>query len=137
MGIHRRHSDEEERKGRFLALTLGRDVSTKRPTVSGRAMGAFLPEGTSSILHRNEWIFASFKNSPVAEANVMAAVSGHNVTLTTDRPAFFVWLDVPGIRGEFDDNSFTLLPGESRTVTFVSTESIPATLPEVTVSILR
>ncbi|MBR0056175.1 MAG: hypothetical protein IJP66_02495, partial [Kiritimatiellae bacterium] len=110
--------DEEERKGRFLALTLG---------------------GTRSraSMHRNEWFFASFKESPVAKSNITARVSGRDVTLTTDRPAFFVWVDVPGVRGEFDDNSFTLLPGEPRTVTFVSADEVPATLPAVTVSALR
>ncbi len=88
-------------------------------------------------MHRNEWFFGSFKDSPIAKVNITVAISGHNVTLTTDRPAFFVWLDVPGIRGEFDDNSFTLLPGEPRTVAFSSRENIPATLPGVTVSTLR
>ena len=129
------YGDEAERTGRFLALTLGRDVSTKRPAMGGRAVGASLPDGDPS-LHRNEWFFASFKESPVAEAKISASVSGHNVTLTTDRPAFFVWLDVPGIRGEFDDNSFTLLPGEPRTVTFVPADETSVTLPEVTVSAL-
>ncbi len=116
------YGDEEERKGRFLALSLG------TATVAGE---------DDPPMHRNEWFFASFKDSPVAESNITADVSGHNVTLTTDRPAFFVWLDVPGVRGEFDDNSFTLLPGEPRTVKYNSAESIPATLPEVTVSTLR
>jgi beta-mannosidase len=40
------------------------------------------------------------------------------VTLTTDKPAFFVWANVSGIRGEFSDNSFTLFPGRPVTLTF-------------------
>ena len=51
-------------------------------------------------------------------------------------PAFFVWLDVPGVRGEFDDNSFTLLPGEPRTVAFAPADGATDALPEVTVSAL-
>ncbi len=112
------YGDEEERKGRFLALTLERTRSR-------------------ASMHRNEWFFSSFKESPVAKSNITARVSGRDVTLTTDRPAFFVWVDVPGVRGEFDDNSFTLLPGEPRTVTFVPVGEVPATLPGVTVSALR
>ena len=40
------------------------------------------------------------------------------VTLSTDKPAFSVWVEAFGIPGEFSDNHFTLLPGEPRTLTF-------------------
>ena len=43
------------------------------------------------------------------------------VTLTTDKPAYFVWLTAPGAR--FSDNSFTLLPGETKEVTVIPTAS--------------
>ena len=46
------------------------------------------------------------------------------VTLTTDKPAYFVWLTAPGAR--FSDNSFTLLPGETKEVTV-----IPSTHPVI------
>ena len=46
----------------------------------------------------------------------------YQITLTTDKPAFFVWVNATGVRGEFDDNSFTLLPGEPRTLTFTPKE---------------
>ena len=39
-------------------------------------------------------------------------------TLSADKPAFFVWANVWQTRGEFDDNSFTLYPGEPRTLVF-------------------
>ena len=87
---------EEERKGKFLRVTLKTD------------------EG----LFRNEFFFDRFKNSPLAAAKVSCSVSGFDVTLTTDKPAFFVWLEAPGLKGEFTDNSFALMPGEPRTVTF-------------------
>ena len=41
-------------------------------------------------------------------------VDGDRVTLTTDRPAFFVWVDSPGCA--FSDNCLTLLPGRPVTV---------------------
>ncbi|MBR4613203.1 MAG: hypothetical protein IKO40_10870 [Kiritimatiellae bacterium] len=97
------YGTEEERKARFLSLALGEA--------------------------RNDWFFAPFKESPVAEAKIKAEVSGGSVTLSTDKPAFFVWLELPGVKGEFSDNSFTLLPGEKRTVEFSKAQVIdPAKL---------
>ncbi len=40
--------------------------------------------------------------------------------LSADRPAFFVKPEASEFAGAFDDASFTLLPGEKRTVTFRS-----------------
>ena len=81
----------------------------------------------------NTWMFDEFKNCPLEKAdvrwsaareNVGRSVSGADsrgtasgedtrwtVTLTTDKPAFFVWLSAGDIPGEFSDNSFTLYPG--------------------------
>ncbi len=87
----------DERKDRFIAMKLSKD---------------------GDVLHRNEWFFGTFKDSPLEATRIRANVDGVTVTLATDKPAFFVWLDVPGTRGEFSDNSFALLPGEPRTVTF-------------------
>ncbi len=114
------YGGEEERRGRFLALSLKADAGLD----------------AQHVLSRNDWFFAPFKDSPVAEAGISASVSGLDVTLSTDRPAFFVWLDVAGVRGEFDDNSFTLLPGEPRTVSFRPADSAVDTLPEVAISAL-
>ncbi len=82
-----------ERSGRFLALEM---------------------DGAP----RNDYFFATFKDAPIPAATVTTAFDGFRVTLSTDAPAFFVWANVEGIRGEFDDNSFTLLPGEPRTLVF-------------------
>ncbi len=115
------YGDGETRKERFLSLTLAAEASDGTP---------------ATILHRNDWFFAPFKDSPVEEAAITVEQTGCTVTLTADKPAFFVWADVPGVRGEFDDNSFTLLPGEPRTLTFSSAEDSPAPLPEVALSAL-
>ena len=66
----------------------------------------------------NDWIFGYYKAFDLADANVTASFDGFKVTLSTDKPAFFVWANVKGVHGEFDDNSFTLLPGRPKTLTF-------------------
>ena len=50
------------------------------------------------------------------------------MALTTDKPAFWVWMNVKGIRGEFDDNAVTLVPGVKRVFTFEPADK--ATTPE-------
>lgn len=42
----------------------------------------------------------------------------------TDKPAFFVWANVNGVKGEFDDDSFTLLPGCPKTLHFTPKQSV-------------
>ena len=58
------------------------------------------------------------------KANVKAEIDGFKVTLTTDKPAFWVWMNAKGIRGEFDDNAVTLVPGKPRTFTFKAKDAI-------------
>ena len=68
-------------------------------TVAGRELTA------------NDWFFAPWKACPLAKPVVKAKPEGFEVTLTTDKPAFFVWLETPGLKGHFDENFLTLLPG--------------------------
>lgn len=56
-------------------------------------------------------------------AKIKVEVDGERVTLTSDRPAFWVWAEVDAVRGEFDDNAFTLVQGEPRTIVFSQTGS--------------
>ena len=58
------------------------------------------------------------------KAHVKAEIAGFKVTLTTDKPAFWVWMNVKGVRGEFDDNAVTLVPGDPRTFTFKAKDTI-------------
>lgn len=55
-------------------------------------------------------------------ANVTAKAffaDGKNfVRLTTDTPAYFVWVEAKGLKGHFSDDCFTLLPGEERIICF-------------------
>ena len=108
----------EERKGRFVALSL------ERGTGNG--------ERGTTVIHRNEWFFAPFKDCPIEMAKVAISRNSSGdkspcqITLSTDKPAFFVWVNATGVRGEFDDNSFTLLPDEPRTLTFAPKSPVDA-----------
>ena len=70
----------------------------------------------------NEWMFDLFMNHDLAQTDVKATFAEKDgtflVTLSADKPAFFVWANVWQTRGEFDDNAFTLYPGEPRTLVF-------------------
>ena len=70
----------------------------------------------------NEWMFDLFMNMNLARTNIKTTFAEKDgkfhVTLSAGKPAFFVWANAWGTRGEFDDNSITLYPGEPRTITF-------------------
>ena len=96
---------EKERRNRFLEMTLE----------SGGCTAAY-----------NTWLFDEFKNCPLRNADVRCSTSDTDgkwtVTLTSDAPAFFVWLSVGEIPGEFSDNSFTLYPGRPAELVFTPKE---------------
>lgn len=75
------------------------------------------------VVAYNDYMFSEFKEAPLQEAQVSVSVHDENgewvVRLSADKPAFYVWLDAPGIPGEFSDNSFTLYPGIPAEVRFV------------------
>ncbi len=78
---------------------------------------------------RNTHFFAPWKRSDLAQARVHATSKKdgevYRVTVTTDKPAFFVTLNVDGVPGEFDDNCFTLLPREKRELAFTPKSAVP------------
>lgn len=57
----------------------------------------------------------------VPDANVTAKVFQRDgqwvVSLKSDKPAYYIWLSAPGVR-RFSDNSFNLMPGEVKEITF-------------------
>ena len=71
---------------------------------------------------QNDWHFGFYKDMPLAKAKVEMKVKAEGeewkVVLSADKPAFFVWANAYGIRGEFDDNALTLVPGSPRKFTF-------------------
>ncbi len=82
----------------------------------------------------SEYAFDSFRVTSFAEAKVGFRAEEKDgqwrVTLSTDKPAFFVWVDAPGVKGVFSDDSFTLLPGRPKTVTFTKRPTERATLAD-------
>ena len=105
-------------------------VGGEKARVTGIAVGANYAAAVGKITPRDDAVlelrFGNSVNFPVRadykgdlpRANVKAVVDGFKVTLTTDKPAFWVWLNAKGVAGEFDDNAVTLVPGAPRTFTF-------------------
>lgn len=52
-------------------------------------------------------------------------LSVYDVTIATEKPAAFVWLDVGEIRGRFSDNGFIFAQAE-RTVQFLALQDLSA-----------
>lgn len=72
------------------------------------------------ILARNTHVFTEYKRCPLREPKIQVKVTdcgdggGPLVSLTADKPAFFVSLFAEGIGGTFSDNCITLVPDEER-----------------------
>jgi len=91
-----------------------------------------------------DYHFAPYRDLPLARAKIGRKVENRGgrwtVTLTADTPAFFVWANARGMKGEFSDNSFTLLPERSKVLVFdakgndVSLESFNANLSVVSLT---
>jgi len=98
--------------------------------LTDREDGAFLlvELKTTQGVIRNDHFFTEYKKCNLVPATVRSTVKELKgritVSVETDAPAFFVTLDAVGIRGEFDDNAVTLLPGEKRTLTFTPKEPV-------------
>ena len=78
--------------------------------------------GTTTTCAQNDWFFSRFKQCAIADAKVSYEAAEKegvwSVTVKTDKPAFFVWVNAENIPGEFSDNSFTLLPEKPVVLTF-------------------
>ncbi|WP_028024713.1 glycoside hydrolase family 2 protein [Enterovibrio calviensis] len=74
----------------------------------------------------NTWFDDVYKRLPLPRANVEADVIEKNgtmtITLTTDKPAFFVHPELEG-EGRFNDSSFTLMPCSPVTLTYTGDAS--------------
>jgi beta-mannosidase len=62
---------------------------------------------------------------PKLQAEVVEVERGLAVRLNAAAPAFYVALDAPGIDGRWEDNFFTVLCGETRTVRFLAKGAAP------------
>ena len=108
----------ESRERRLTVPALGTAKAMEMAADKGTFL--FLRLEANGRRFENEWLFASPRECPLADARIEAKVRGCEVTLTTDRPAFYVWLNADGVAGEFSDNSFTLVPGRPKTVRFAA-----------------
>lgn len=83
---------------------------------------------TSQGVCQNDWHFGFYKDMPLAKAIVQAKVRENDgrkfLVLSTDKPAFFVWANVRGVRGEFSDNALTLLPGRQKEIEFIAKQDV-------------
>ena len=98
---------------------------TDQPDTSFMALS--LRSGRTTF--QNEHFFCEWKKCDLAAPRIRMSASarredGFTVKLTTDRPAFYVALNADGIRGEFDDNAFTLLPDEPRALVFAPKQKV-------------
>ena len=78
-------------------------------------------DGDTRNTGRNEWFFSKYRECPLENAKVVVKPMVRDgdwlVTLRSDKPVFYLWLET-SIEGRFNDNSLTLMPEESRTLTF-------------------
>ena len=65
-----------------------------------------------------DFYFARWKELPLPKTEVKTEFDGLSVTLRADKAAYFCWANVTGVKGEFDDNCVTLIPGRPVKLTF-------------------
>ena len=69
-----------------------------------------------------------FKHCDLKKPELKYEISEKNenfeIKIKTDYPAFFVSFDSEGVQGQFSENMFTLLPFESKIITFIPKEKI-------------
>ncbi|MHA2243830.1 MAG: beta-mannosidase [Candidatus Hodarchaeales archaeon] len=83
----------------------------------------------------NTFFFIQPKYCKLDKANITFEIdtnpsSNLIIKLSTDKPAFFVTLDYSEIRGKFSNNSFTLIPDQTKTVIFYPESGIIKTSKE-------
>ena len=108
------------------SVVLAPDSSTQvgefdNSTGNGQRQATFLvlTLKTKHGVYQNDWHFGSYKDKALARANIRQTVrrsetQGPLVEVSTDRPAFFVWVESIGAVAPTDDNAFVLLPGRPR-----------------------
>jgi len=115
-----------------------REYPQKKLTSSPAATFMLLSLEVDGVAFRNEHFFTVYKKCDLPEAKVNTTVKaqggGFAVTVKATAPAFYVSLNADGLRGEFDDNCFTLLPKETRMLYFTPKQKL--TLAEFQKSLL-
>lgn len=75
------------------------------------------------ITHENTLFLTEYKHCELQESKVNIAIKEISkkevqLTLKANKPVFFVHLEANGIKGNFDDSSFTLLPNKDKKIVF-------------------
>ena len=83
----------------------------------------------------NECFLAKYKEYQLPQPLIRTQISPDekglmHLKLSTDKPAFYVFAEFEGIPAVFSDNSFTLLPGHPRDLTFRTNEPVPLEMLE-------
>lgn len=73
-------------------------------------------ETAEGKVRRDAHFFCRYKHLELADPNLRATVEENRITLTADKPALFVKLDLKTRDGVFTDNYFTLAGGEPREI---------------------
>lgn len=87
-------------------------------TESKALMESGIPLTQSDTLFPARWKKCDLKQTKVSYEAKTLENGNIQITLNATKPAFFTQLDLPGHKGIFSDNMFTLLPGNPVTVTF-------------------
>ena len=76
----------------------------------------------------NECFFAPYKACDLAKTNISTIIrstkTGFEISLLSKKPAFYVSLEVLGMKGIFNDNCFTLLPNKRKKIIFTLKKAI-------------
>ena len=85
----------------------------------------YLEFDNGEIRFTNECFLARYKAYQLPEVQIKHTITqsengGFVLELATDKPAFYVFAEFKGIKALFSDNSFTLLPGKPRRLTFTA-----------------
>ena len=94
-------------------------TAENRPTTALRL--AFIGGVTGTrrfVFSENFPVRSRYNDVALPEAHVKVEVNGFVVTLSTDKPAYWVWANAKGVPGEFNDNAITLVPSTPVTLVF-------------------
>ena len=121
--IHKSASDFSQPAGSSAAATTA-DLKELLSTHTPRAVLVWLElEIDGEIVSDNLVLFArpkhlELKRNPGLSAEIRKnSDEGFNVTLSTDAPALWTWLELDGAEAKFSDNFIHLRPGAHRTIT--------------------
>jgi len=81
---------------------------------------ASFEDSEKQIIFDNTCFFLPPKKSTIRQGRIHLHTIIHQscieIELSSEVPAFFVWLEIPGYRSRFSDNAFNLIPGHKKTV---------------------